>query len=104
MPAAPLDDRDAELLRDLRSRLNRMPPSPSAREVLATAALKSFGRVGLGVGATGVLSELGAAAAELSELRARQPDAFRKAVVDGALQAVLTRRLVLAGREQVASA
>ncbi len=90
-PAAALDARDAELLRDLRSRLNRLPPSAAAREVLASAFFKACARVGL---------EADASVLALTALRRDEPDTFRKALADGALQAVLTRRLVLAGREQ----
>lgn len=100
-PAAALDARDTELLRDLRSRLNRLPPSAAARNVLAGAVFKACARVGLVDGATGSLAELSSAVAALMALRSERPDDFAKAVASGSLQTVLTRRLVLAGREGV---
>lgn len=104
---------ETELLRDLRSRLNR-PVSGKAAAVLLNAVFQTAGRVGLEPGdqvwstadadafkraaamASGV--QLRGAVAGLLKLKG-QEKAVVQALADGLPQAVLSRRLALAGRE-----
>lgn len=116
-PKAALSAVETELLRDLRSRLNRMPPGKDARGVLAGAFFKACARVGLepredapsdpvtgqliaNVATRADLDALRGLVSVLAAVRRAHPDAFMALFVGGAGQAVLTRRLVLAGREQ----
>ncbi|MDQ0463581.1 hypothetical protein QO010_001352 [Caulobacter ginsengisoli] len=104
---------ETELLRDLRSRLNR-PASDKAAVVLLNGVFQTAPRVGLEpsdrVWATAdadafrraagqaSLTQLRGAVAGLVKLKG-QEKAIVQALADGLPQAVLSRRLALAGRE-----
>jgi hypothetical protein len=104
---------ETELLRDLRSRLNR-PVSDKAAAVLLNAFLQTAGRVGLEPGnqvwATGNTEaflkaaamasavQLKGAVAGLAKLKGQEKPIVQ-ALKDGLPQAVISRRLALTGRE-----
>ncbi len=104
---------ETELLRDLRSRLNR-PVSGKAAAVLLNAVFQTAGRVNLEpsdrvwatadadafkrAAAQASVSQLRGAVAGLLKLKG-QEKAIVQALTDGLPQAVLSRRLALAGRE-----
>jgi hypothetical protein len=106
---------DTELLRDLRSRLNR-PVSDKAAVVLFSAVFQITARVELTplpadktwATADPAAFKAAVAAASMAGLRAAvsgltvlkgQPPLIVKALADGLPQAVFSRRLALAGRE-----
>jgi hypothetical protein len=108
---------ETELLRDVRSRLNRKAVSEAALFALGSAFLQVCERVDIIPGepiAVGTISPaafakaaagadmktLGRLTATLRDYRARHPKQWPALVAGGVPQAVLSRRLVLAGREQ----
>ncbi len=104
---------ETELLRDLRSRLNRVRVGTPAEAVLSGAFFKACERVDLAAeagAAAGAVSAADVAAADmvalrtalgrLQALRTEQPAAWRATLEAGVPQAILSRRLALAGREQ----
>jgi hypothetical protein len=108
---------ETERLRDLRMRLNRRAGSDAALLTLGGVCLKALEQVGLSGGAPYPVASLSipglvrtAARADLAMLarlvatlkdyKDAQPKAWPAAVAAGAPQALLSRRLVLAGREQ----
>lgn len=110
---------ETEQIRDLRSRLNRMPRGPLGEKSVGPLSKGFFdvcARVGLAPAPAGDLpADLAEAirTADLTRLcvivgglqaqRQANPSAWRGAYMDtGLLQAVFTRRLILGGREQAA--
>ena len=116
-PKLALSAVETEQLRAMRSRIGRLPPGDAALGVVGRAYFEVLARVGLTpVDAAAMApAEIATAAAEadieglgrlLGSLRAvlqGPPAGWRAAVAAGAPQAVLTRRLVLGGRERVAA-
>ena len=115
--AHPLSAIETERLRDLRMRLNRRAISDAALSTLGTAGFKLLEQVGLaGGGAFPVdklsvdgfirtvqaadLAMLARLVATLKDYKEKQPKAWAAAVAAGAPQALISRRLALAGREQ----
>lgn len=123
-PELALSAVETELLRDLRSRLNRLPPGDKAQDVLGGAFLKACLRVGVGpldgehdhAGVPAMDVKQGAAAliaiADAADMRALtllttglslarkdDPALWRALLKGGVGQAVLSRRLALGGRE-----
>ncbi len=104
------------MLRDLRSRLNRHAVSPQAQVTLGAVVYKAAStRWGIDPAANPVpltpaevvaqaaeadLARLSQIARGLEDYRLASPTRWAHAVAAGAPQAILTRRLVLAGREQ----
>ncbi|MDB5453253.1 MAG: hypothetical protein JWO33_1831 [Caulobacteraceae bacterium] len=110
MPPATLSAIETEQLRDLRSRLNRVakgplgdksvgPLSKGFFDVCARVGLPGAGEAQIGRIAEADLATLNGVVASLRRLR-DDPKAWRSHFDSGALQSVLTRRLVLGGREQ----
>lgn len=108
---------ETELVRDIRSRLNRKAVSEQALFALGTAFLQACERVDIVPGepipveslspaafvkaAAGAdIKTLGRLVATLRDYRAKHPKQWPALVAGGVPQAVLSRRLVLAGREQ----
>jgi hypothetical protein len=110
---------EAEQLRDLRSRLNRLPPNPAlaARSIgpLSRGFFELCMRIGF-VGAAGLSiadsakalasqaeqagpCELRALVGSLEQLHRTGAPRWSEIVTGGVLQAVISRRLALAGRE-----
>jgi hypothetical protein len=101
---------ETEQVRDLRARLNRVPKGPLGDKSVGPLSKGFFdvcGRVGLvgeGAGDPARIDEadldaLNGIVASLRKLR-DEPKPWRALFDAGVLQQVLTRRLVLAGREQ----
>jgi hypothetical protein len=101
---------ETEQVRDIRSRLNRVPKGPMGDKSVGPLSKGFFdvcARVGLpGQGsapqnaiAEADLATLNGVVASLRKLR-DDPKSWRAQFDSGVLQAVLTRRLVLGGREQ----
>lgn len=101
---------ETEQVRDLRARLNRVPAGPLGDKSVGPLSKGFFdvcARVGLpgeGSAPQSAISEanlvtLSGVVASLRKLR-EDPKAWRAQFDSGVLQSVLTRRLVLAGREQ----
>ncbi len=110
---------EVELLRDIRSRLGRRAVSDKASAALGTAFFQLCERVGVTAGAppdagSAAATAQSAAAADMTGLRrlraaleaerAHAPRAWAEALAAGAPQAILSRRLALAGREPVKDA
>jgi hypothetical protein len=108
---------ETEMLRDVRSRLNRKAVSDAALFALGTAFLQACERVDIAPGepipvenlsppafvkaAQGAdMKTLGRLVATLRDYRAKHPKQWPALVAGGVPQAVLSRRLALAGREQ----
>ncbi|MDB5438745.1 MAG: hypothetical protein JWM33_1172 [Caulobacteraceae bacterium] len=110
---------EAEQLRDLRSRLNRVPAGPLGDKSVGPLSKGFFvtcGRVGLepqsGGEGFGSVPELKTAIAQADLIRLKQIVArlqslqaadfkiWRMLFGHGVLQAILTRRLILGGKEQ----
>ena len=113
-PSLVLSAVETEALRDYRSRLCRLPPSDPAMGVVARGYFTVIARVGLKPSGEArkltpeqIVAEAGSAdVAGLNSLLASLDDilkgpaaGWRKAVQAGAPQAVISRRLALAGRE-----
>ncbi len=117
---APLTAVGVEQLRDIRSRLNRAPKgSPGDKSVgpLSRGFFDICARVDLpvgeptpvGIGSVQQVLEadmggLRRLVSALHALKAADPKAYRGLYDGGVLQAVVTRRLVLAGRERSSEA
>jgi hypothetical protein len=116
-PAHPLTPVETEMVRDMRSRLNRRAISDAAALSLGGAFLQVCARVDIGPDPSPPLAEADAHAiaraaegADMAALRrlayalfsARQeaPKRWNAIVAAGAPQAVLSRRLALAGKER----
>ena len=118
MTKVPLSDIGAEQVRDLRARLNRVPNGPLGDKSVGPLSKGFFdvcARVGLEASPHGApppsapaalveaariadMAGLQSLVAGLHKLRADTPAAWRGWWDAGVLQAILTRRLVLAGR------
>ena len=113
-PKLALSAVEVEMIRDLRSRMNRRAVSPQAAATLGGVVYKACARWGIDPNATPISltpAEVTAAAAEadlarlsqiargLEDYRQSAPTRWPHAVAAGAPQSILTRRLVLAGRE-----
>ncbi len=107
---------EVEQVRDVRSRLNRRAVSEAALNALGAAFLQTCARVGIGASEPVVVTNLSgelvmkaAAAADMKllarlvatvgEHRRKSSKVWTALVAAGAPQAILSRRLVLAGRE-----
>ena len=101
---------ETEQVRDIRARLNRVPKGALGDKSVGPLSKGFFdvcARVGLAGAATAAesavaeadLGTLNGVVASLRKLR-EDPKAWRAQFDSGVLQAVLTRRLVLGGREQ----
>jgi hypothetical protein len=115
-----LSEVEVEMIRDLRSRMNRHAVSPQASATLGGVVYKALTtRFGLDATAAPIslaAGEVAAAALEadlatlskiargLEDYRQASPSRWPHAVSLGAPQSILTRRLVLAGREAPKSA
>ncbi|HEX6861073.1 MAG TPA: hypothetical protein VF138_12845 [Caulobacteraceae bacterium] len=93
-----LSDVETEQLRDIRSRLNRVPKGQLGDKSVGPLSKGFFDVCERTFG--GAPAELRREVAELAALKAADPAAFRKAFDAGALQAIVTRRLVIGGRER----
>jgi hypothetical protein len=117
-PKLALSALETESLRAMRSRIGRLPPGDAALGVVGRACLEVLARAGLTPAGEGPSLTPAAIAAEaasadmagLSRLLASlrtilqgPPAGWRAAVQAGAPQAILTRRLVLGGRERDAA-
>ena len=98
--AAPLSAVEVEQLRDIRSRLNRVPKGSLGDKSVGPLSKGFFDICARVIPATRALADLGREVAELQALKASDPAAYRKAFDAGVLQAIATRRLVLGGRER----
>lgn len=114
-PKLALSAVEVEMLRDLRSRMNRPAVSVAAQVTLGAVVYKALStRFGVDPAAAPIPltpAEVAVAAAEadlpqlsriargLEDYRASSPTRWPHAVAAGAPQAIVTRRLVLAGRE-----
>jgi hypothetical protein len=94
----PLSAVEVEQLRDIRSRLNRVPKGQLGDKSVGPISKGFFDVCARTIGPQ--LDELRREVAELQALKASDPAAFRKAFDGGMLQAIATRRLVLGGRER----
>ena len=118
MTKIPLSNVETEQVRDLRARLNRLPQGALGDKSVGPLSKGFFdvcARVGLGqagtppagldpatlkfAAATAELPALSGLVVALQAARGADPAGWRRWVDQGALQAILTRRLVLAGRE-----
>jgi len=95
-----LSNVELEQLREIRSRLNRVPKGHLGDKSVGPLSKGFFDVCArtLGDGPQG--AELRREVAELQALKAADPAAFRKAFDAGVLQAIVTRRLVVGGRER----
>ena len=113
-PKLALSAVETESLRAIRSRISRLPPGDAALGVLGRAFFEVLARIGLTPSGEAAAQSPAAIAsqavdADIDDLRRLlaglrvilqgPPAAWRAALTAGAPQAVLTRRLVLAGRE-----
>ena len=113
-PSLVLSAVETEALRDYRSRIGRLPPSDAAMAVVGRGYFTVLGRVGLRPAdealnlapeqiaedaASADVAGLYALLASLQALLQGPAAGWRKAVLAGAPQAVISRRLALAGRE-----
>jgi hypothetical protein len=114
-PPHPLTPVEVEMARDMRSRLNRRAISDAAALSLGTAFFQVCARVEIApepssVGADPHAIARAAEGADMKTLRAlafalytakqQNPRTWNAIVAAGAPQAILSRRLVLAGKEQ----
>lgn len=107
---------ETEMLRDIRSRLNRRAVSDAALFSLGSAFLTACGRADIPpttavpaktlsgplvvkIAATADIATLSRLVATLAEHRTLDPKCWPGLVAAGAPQAILSRRLALAGRE-----
>jgi hypothetical protein len=90
---------EAEQLRDIRSRLNRVPKGSLGDKSVGPLS-KGFFDVCARTFEGPQVADLRREVAELAALKASDPAAFRKAFDAGVLQALITRRLVIGGRER----
>ncbi|MDP1738986.1 MAG: hypothetical protein Q8L23_16280 [Caulobacter sp.] len=116
-PALALSPVETEMLRDIRSRLNRRAVSDAALFSLGSAFLAACARADIPpttavpakvlsgplvvkIAATADIPTLSRLAATLAEHRTLDPKCWPGLVAAGAPQAILSRRLALGGREQ----
>lgn len=107
---APLSAVEVEQLRDIRSRLNRVPKGSLGDKSVGPLSKGFFdicARVGLTPerGASGPVDEADMAdlrrkVGGLQAIRQADPAAYRKVFDAGVLQAIATRRLILGGAER----
>ena len=111
---APLSAVEVEQLRDIRSRLNRVPKGQLGDKSVGPLSKGFFdvcARAGLPVAADALAPSAEAVAAAdlttlrrlvsgLHQLREADPKAYRRLFDESLLQAIATRRLVLGGRER----
>ena len=95
-----LSNVETEQLRDIRSRLNRVPKGSLGDKSVGPLSKGFFDVCARTIADVPALAELRREIAELLALKAADPAAFRKAFDAGVLQAIVTRRLVLGGRER----
>ncbi|HEX8570439.1 MAG TPA: hypothetical protein VF699_11025 [Caulobacteraceae bacterium] len=113
-PKLALSATETESLRAMRSKISRPPPGDAALGVVGRAYFEVCARAGLpAAGDAGAVSAPAlveaAASADMARLTAllgslravlqRSPAEWRAAIAAGAPQAVMSRRLALAGRE-----
>jgi hypothetical protein len=91
---------EVEQLRDIRSRLNRVPKGSLGDKSVGPLSKGFFDVCARTIGEGPALVDLRREIAELQALKAADPAAYRKAFDAGVLQAIATRRLVLGGRER----
>ena len=116
-PALTLSASETEQVRDIRSRLNRKAVSDAALSALGTAFFQTCVRVDIGASepipvenlsaplvikaaATADMKTLARLVATLRDYKARYPQHWPALVAGSVPQAILSRRLALAGREQ----
>ena len=93
-----LSNIETEQLRDIRSRLNRVPKGSLGDKSVGPLSKGFFDVCARTFG--DAPEDLRREVAELQALKAADPAAFRKAFDAGVLQALVTRRLVIGGRER----
>ena len=91
---------ETEQLRDIRSRLNRVPKGSLGDKSVGPLSRGFFDVCARTLGDSPQVADLRREVAELQALKASDPAAFRKAFEAGVLQAIVTRRLVIGGRER----
>jgi len=95
-----LSNVEVEQLRDIRSRLNRVPKGQLGDKSVGPLSRGFFDVCSRTLGDSAETAGLRREVAELQALKAADPKAYRKAFDAGVLQAIATRRLVLSGRER----
>jgi len=95
-----LSNVEVEQLRDIRSRLNRVPKGSLGDKSVGPLSKGFFDVCARTIADVPALAELRREIAELQALKAADPAAYRKAFDAGVLQAIATRRLVIGGRER----
>jgi hypothetical protein len=112
-PKLALSATETESLRAVRSKISRPPPGDPALNVVARAYFELCARAGMAAARGGGMSPQqiveAAASADMAALQVLQgdlrallqgpPAGWRAAIAAGAPQAVISRRLALAGRE-----
>ena len=95
-----LSNIETEQLRDIRSRLNRVPKGQLGDKSVGPLSRGFFDVCARTFGDGPATADLRREVAELLALKASDPAAYRKAFDAGAPQAIVTRRLVIGGRER----
>lgn len=117
---SPLSAIETEQVRDLRARLNRVPKGPAGDKSVGPLSKGFFdvaARVGLpappadapppspeaalAAATEADMAGLAALVGRLAAFRAASPEKWRAYFDAGVLQAILTRRLVLGGKERI---
>jgi len=108
---SPLSAIETEQVRDLRARLNRVPKGPAGDKSVGPLSKGFFdvaARVGLPAPEAALaaateadMAGLAALVGRLAAFRAASPEKWRAYFDAGVLQAILTRRLVLGGKERI---
>ena len=116
-----LNGHEAEQLRDLRSRLNRLPPNPALAAKSIGPLSRGFFDLCIRIGLAGAphpsicdsakalaaqadhagVAELRGMVSALEQMHRSAPARWPEIVAGGVLQAVISRRLALGGREPV---
>jgi len=91
---------ETEQLRDIRSRLNRVPKGSLGDKSVGPLSKGFFDVCARTFGDGPQVASLRGEVAELQALKAADPKAYREAFDAGVLQAIVTRRLVIGGRER----
>jgi hypothetical protein len=91
---------EVEQLRDIRARLNRVPKGSLGDKSVGPLSKGFFDVCARTIADVPALTDLRRQVADLLALKAADPTAYRKAFDTGVLQAVVTHRLVLGGRER----
>ena len=94
----PLSNVEVEQLRDIRSRLNRLPKGQLGDKSVGPLSKGFFDVCARTIGPE--VADLRREVDELQALKAVDPKAYRKLFDDGRLQEIITRRLVIGGRER----